>query len=37
MTTKEIAEKFQVDVTIIEKIVQSISLPQEDTNNKSEE
>ncbi|KAJ4785917.1 hypothetical protein LUZ62_037163 [Rhynchospora pubera] len=37
MATKEIAEKFQVDVTVIEKIVQSISLPQEDTNKKSEE
>ncbi|KAJ3688490.1 hypothetical protein LUZ61_017654 [Rhynchospora tenuis] len=37
MATKEIAEKFKVDVTVIEKIVQSISLPQEDTNKKSEE
>lgn len=37
MTTKEIAERFQVDATVIEKIVQSLSLPQEDTNKKSEE
>lgn len=38
MATKEIAERFHVDTFVIEKIVQSISLPQEeDNNNKSEE
>ncbi|XP_078175598.1 dynein beta chain, ciliary protein [Carex rostrata] len=37
METKEIAERFHVDTIVIEKIVQSISLPQEeDNNNKSE-
>lgn len=37
MATKEIAERFHVDTIVIEKIVQSISLAQEEDNNKSEE
>ncbi|KAF3330271.1 hypothetical protein FCM35_KLT03625 [Carex littledalei] len=37
MATKEIAERFHVDTIVIEKIVQSISLPQEEDNNKKSE